>query len=372
MIMTSYWIFLGLALCWMHAFNLLIQPKRNQSSLILTAILISLAFIQWELWLQILENINSIQPSKNPSEYPAQNYAIIYFLHQPFLYLPGPLLYIYAHSLLNPSNILPMMKRHLLPAGFIFVGSVVEFIIWDGHEKLLLSRWLYLFCFSSGAIYAYLLLTQLRRFAHSDDLLKIEFSLLSIIISIGVGVSIIASIGGLLNSSTFYQLYASTITLMLISAHFVGDRFPELTTTVADDILETIEKKKYQQSHLKQVNVENVTTHLDQLMIEQKQYRDESIDLTKLASNVGLNGHQLSQLLNDHLNTNFNSFIKGYRIEEAKILLCSDNKHPITHIAFEVGFSSSSTFYKAFQDATGLAPGQFRKKNRLNSQQNTP
>ena len=332
MVMTSYWIFLGLALCWMHAFGLFIQPKRSQSSLILIAILISLAFIQWELWLQILENIDSIQPTKNPVESPVQNYAVIYFLHQPFLYLPGPLLYIYAHSLLNPSNILPMIKRHLLPAGFVFAGSVVEFILWDGQEKLLLSQWLYLFCFSSGAIYAYLLLTQLRQFAHSDDLLKIEFSLLTIIISVGIGVSVIASIGGLLNSPAFYQLYASTITLMLISAHFIGNRFPELTTTVVDDILETIEKKKYQQSHLRQVNVEDVTTHLNQLMIEQKQYRDESIDLTKLASNVGLNGHQLSQLLNDHLNTNFNSFIKGYRIEEAKVLLFSDNQHTITHI----------------------------------------
>ena len=32
--LTSYWIFLGLALCWMHAFNLLIQPKRSKSSLV--------------------------------------------------------------------------------------------------------------------------------------------------------------------------------------------------------------------------------------------------------------------------------------------------------------------------------------------------
>ena len=362
MTITSYWIFLGLALCWMHAFNLLIQPKRSRSSTILIAILISLAFIQWELWLQVLGNFSN----------PVKHHALIYFLHQPCLYLPGPLLYIYAHSLLDPSNITSMIKRHLFPAGFILVWSMVEFILWDGQEKLSLSRWLYLFCFSSGAIYAYLLLTQLRRFAHSDNLLKIEFSLLSIIISVGVAVSIIASVGGLLNSSAFYQLYASTITLMMISAYLVGGRFPELTTTVADDILETIEKKKYEQSHLKQVDIENVTTHLTQLMTEQKQYRNENIDLAGLAADIGLNGHQLSQLLNDHLNTNFNSFIKGYRIEEAKTLLCSDNKHTITHIAFEVGFSSSSTFYKAFQDATGLAPGQFRKRHRLKNQQYTP
>jgi len=360
--MTSYWIFLGLALCWMHAFNLLIQPKRSRSSTILIAILISLAFIQWELWLQVLGNFSN----------PVKNHALIYFLHQPCLYLPGPLLYIYAHSLLDPSNVAPMIKRHLLPAGFILAWSVMEFILWDGQEKLSLSRWLYLFCFSSGAIYACLLLTQLRHFTHSDNLLKIEFSLLSIIISVGVGVSIIASIGGLLNSSTFYQLYASTITLMMISVFFVGDRFPELTTTVADDILETIEKKKYEQSHLKQVDIGDVTMRLKQLMTEQKQYRNEYIDLAGLSSDIGLNGHQLSQLLNDHLNTNFNSFIKGYRIEEAKILLSSDNKHTITQIAFDVGFSSSSTFYKAFQNATGIAPGQFRKQHRANNQQNKP
>ena len=111
---------------------------------------------------------------------------------------------------------------------------------------------------------------------------------------------------------------------------------------------------------------------LKQLMTEQKQYRNENIDLAGLSSDIGLNGHQLSQLLNDHLNTNFNSFIKGYRIDEAKILLCSDNKHTITQIAFDVGFSSSSTFYKAFQNATGIAPGQFRKQHRAINQQNKP
>jgi len=264
-----------------------------------------------------------------------------------------------------------MIKCHLLPAAFILAWSIVEFILWDSHEKPSLNRWLYLFCFSSGAIYAYLLLTQLRRFAHSDNLLKIEFSLLSIIISVGIGVSVIASIGGLLNSSTFYQLYASTITLMMVGVFFIGDRFPELTTAVADDILETIEKKKYEQSHLKQVDIGDATIRLKHLMTEHKQYRNENIDLAGLASDIGLNGHQLSQLLNDHLNTNFNSFIKGYRIEEAKTLLCSDNKHTITHIAFDVGFSSSSTFYKAFQDATGLAPGQFRKQHRSKNQQDS-
>lgn len=350
--LISYWIFLGIALCWIHALSLALRPRNQPDIKVLIGILIALAFIQWELWLQVTD-----------SQQPINTRALIYFIHQPCLYLPGPLLYIYAQTLLQQGAIPSSLKYHLVPAALIALYSFAEYVLWDGETALTFGRWLTLCCFGTGAVYASLLLSTLRRFTHSRSLIRLEFALLSVIISIGIGVSIIAIIGGLLNSPMFYQLYASAITFIMIAVFLISNRYPELTTVVAEEIIETLEIEKNPQSHLNNIDIQHTISRLQDLMQTQQLHKQENISLATLASAMDMNGHQLSQLLNKHLHTNFNNYLKSYRIEEAKKLLIHSHEQSITDIGFDIGFNSTSTFYKAFRDATGLAPGQFRKQN---------
>ncbi len=76
-----------------------------------------------------------------------------------------------------------------------------------------------------------------------------------------------------------------------------------------------------------------------------------------------LTQHQLSQLLNEKLNTNFNGFINSFRIDRARELLVSEPDAPVLNIAFAVGFNSKWAFYDAFTRFTGKSPVAYRREN---------
>jgi len=102
---------------------------------------------------------------------------------------------------------------------------------------------------------------------------------------------------------------------------------------------------------------------LSYLMEVEKLYREESISLQSLADKLAITPHQLSQLLNEKLNSTFPDYINNYRIEEARELLVdpawADRK--VISIAFEVGYNTKAAFYNVFKKCTGMAPIEYRK-----------
>lgn len=95
---------------------------------------------------------------------------------------------------------------------------------------------------------------------------------------------------------------------------------------------------------------------------EQEFYKDEDITLGKLAAQLKVSVHQLSEYLNKYENMNFSSYINKLRVEEAMRLLMSDEKS-IIEICYEIGYNSHATFYKAFKVFTGHTPKEWRKEH---------
>ena len=97
------------------------------------------------------------------------------------------------------------------------------------------------------------------------------------------------------------------------------------------------------------------------LMETEKVYLDPDLGLPQLAERLHMSTHDLSFVINEGFQENFFQFINRYRVEEAKILLRSDqHKHlSILGIAFESGFRSKTTFNTTFKKVTGLSPSQF-------------
>ncbi len=93
-------------------------------------------------------------------------------------------------------------------------------------------------------------------------------------------------------------------------------------------------------------------------------YKDHNITLGKLAKNLSLTPHVVSQVVNEQMSLNFNDFINSYRIEEAKKMLSDTGMKNITiaSIAYDSGFNTLSAFNTAFKKFTGLTPSQFRNK----------
>lgn len=103
---------------------------------------------------------------------------------------------------------------------------------------------------------------------------------------------------------------------------------------------------------------------LERAMAEDRLYRQDRLTIGALAQRLGVPEYRLRRLINQHLgHRNFNSFLNGYRIAEAKAALADPSQAavPILTIALDAGFSSLGPFNRAFKAATGLTPTEFRR-----------
>jgi AraC-like DNA-binding protein len=99
-------------------------------------------------------------------------------------------------------------------------------------------------------------------------------------------------------------------------------------------------------------------------MKEKESYKDHNITLGRLARELSITPHLLSQIVNEQFSHNFNDFVNSYRIEEAQRMLADPSKNNLTvaSIAYDCGFNTLSAFNTAFKKFTGLTPSQFRNK----------
>jgi AraC-like DNA-binding protein len=104
---------------------------------------------------------------------------------------------------------------------------------------------------------------------------------------------------------------------------------------------------------------------LDQLMREDRLYRDERLSIASLALKLRLPEHRLRRLINRQLgHRNFNTFVNRLRLAEAKTALAdpAQSATPISTIALDAGFGSLGPFNRAFKADTGLTPTEYRAR----------
>jgi len=94
---------------------------------------------------------------------------------------------------------------------------------------------------------------------------------------------------------------------------------------------------------------------------EKKPYLNPKISLQEVSLVLDINPNRLSQAINEKTGLNFKDFINSYRVEEAKLLLSSQEfqKLTIEAIAEKAGFYSKSPFYSAFKKHAGMTPKEF-------------
>jgi len=94
-------------------------------------------------------------------------------------------------------------------------------------------------------------------------------------------------------------------------------------------------------------------------------WRREGLTIADLAQAIGLPEHRLRRLINDRLgHRNFPAFINQQRIDAAKAVLTDPGaaNRTVASIAFDLGFASLGPFNRAFREATGLTPTEFRRR----------
>jgi AraC-like DNA-binding protein len=113
--------------------------------------------------------------------------------------------------------------------------------------------------------------------------------------------------------------------------------------------------------------INQLAIRLEQVMSEEQLFLNHDLNLQDLAKHVKSNSVELSSTINQKFKKNFNDYINTLRIEEF-IRLSQDVKRShftLLTNAYDAGFSSKSTFNRAFKKIKGVSPREYllRAKN---------
>jgi AraC-like DNA-binding protein len=101
---------------------------------------------------------------------------------------------------------------------------------------------------------------------------------------------------------------------------------------------------------------------LELLCKDQHIYTDSTLNREKVAEKLGISAGYVSQIVNTITGDNFAHYINQYRVEAVKEMI-SDSEYEsytLLTMGLESGFTSKTTFYKAFKKVTGQTPNEYK------------
>ena len=119
---------------------------------------------------------------------------------------------------------------------------------------------------------------------------------------------------------------------------------------------------KYQKTGLSSAYSKELKERLEKLMEVEGLFMDPELRLDRLAHLLNVSRHHASQVINENFDMNFNDYINGLRIQEAKKRLKLDfanSSETMSDLAYSCGFNNRASFYRAFKKDTHLTPKEF-------------
>jgi AraC-like DNA-binding protein len=176
-------------------------------------------------------------------------------------------------------------------------------------------------------------------------------------VSIAATIALMSGFVGIaLGDTRFIAFMDGFISFAVVAVALLDYRYPGALGRFREETV----KRRYAKSLLAGLDVEGLKSGMIEMMKRTSLYRDEALDLDELSRRVGLSAHQVSELLNDRMSTNFSAFINGFRIDAAKELIVARPGMTMLEVAMEVGFGNKTSFNEAFKRRVRMTPRQFR------------
>lgn len=113
-------------------------------------------------------------------------------------------------------------------------------------------------------------------------------------------------------------------------------------TCLSDDILVAYEQK------------------LDEYMEAHSPWKDQDLKLGRLAENLNMQRHHLTQVLNVRKKKNFNYYINEMRVNHVcKLMQNKKEGVSVEDVGYMSGFNSKSTYYRWFREIKQMTPAQY-------------
>jgi AraC-like DNA-binding protein len=297
-------------------------------------------------------------------------------IHQPFVFLAAPLLFLYIRELTAPEK--RFAKKdflHFIP----FVACLIyllPYFLQSRTEKIRVlsleyiqesfGQWYYIrsaLFIVQALVYLILIVLIIVKYSRKAKernsardravLFEVRFFVIATTV-LWVG-AILRYVTNLSGTNLLVPLGAS---LLIYAMGYLKMRRPEPQTSAKDEL----SVKKYEKSTLTPERSERYLDKLLNLMEKEKPFTDGDLTIQKLAEKLSIPAPHLSQTINERLGQTFSDFINSYRVEAAKRkLLDPALKHlSLLGIAEEVGFNSKSSFNSVFKKYTNMTPSEFR------------
>lgn len=106
------------------------------------------------------------------------------------------------------------------------------------------------------------------------------------------------------------------------------------------------------------------------ILFRKKMYQVRTYSIDRLAIDLGIDAHVISDTIRECYNKSYEEFVDGYRIQEAKTLMKDKRFQDVTSVemSFMVGFKTTASYEKAFRKMEHMAPGDYLRKIRQNRQ----
>ncbi|WP_299211538.1 helix-turn-helix domain-containing protein [uncultured Aquimarina sp.] len=289
----------------------------------------------------------------------------------PFLLLVGPSFYLFIRSYgeaefklqwLDVLHILPFvgMVSMFIPRYFgsteaklelinyyyeVLPNGIVSFSVWFQNSLHLLLLLVYAVV---SFLYVY------RKDKKNSILLK-RFSILLATLAI---LELLIQTGFLLSGAPAITAEIVLSSLMSITVLLLGYWIVDIK-----QVLPILEGGKYKTSPLSETRSNEIQKQIEMYFAEQESYLNPNLKIGDLAKDLGIPSHHISQVLSEQMNLNFYELINSHRITKAKEMLRSGalNKLSVQAIGEECGFSSKTSFYRAFKKMTRMTPTEFLK-----------
>ena len=182
------------------------------------------------------------------------------------------------------------------------------------------------------------------------------------------------------------EAFAAAVSMLILLAGFHGlrqTRIPALGPSPSEDAIATegeaadqplapavdafvADVASIHTAPVAEAELPPLVERVQRLAREPAQLFDHDLSLARLAKTCKLTQNQLSHVLNHGIGAGFYDFVNRLRVEAVQVRLRDPAvaSRPILDLAFECGFSTKTTFNKAFRAVTGETPSTWRARAR--------
>ncbi|WP_045498744.1 helix-turn-helix domain-containing protein [Chryseobacterium sp. StRB126] len=185
------------------------------------------------------------------------------------------------------------------------------------------------------------------------------------------GIDISSTMSGLALSATFIMHWTAYIGIYKYKLAKNKDavyHFLNNDLVIIHPDLQAAENSITQENNTAEESRESITADnlyfqkLELLCKDEHIYTDSTLNREKVAEKLGISAGYVSQIVNTITGDNFAHYINQYRVEAVKEMISDpeyDNYNLLT-MGLEAGFTSKTTFFKAFKKVTGQTPNEYK------------